>query len=78
MTQLRHLLYQCSGKDAAKITADKLTNLEALFMKTHKRKLAVEVYMSSWGNPLSPSFGLTAYYSTDQRADVDFLITNIT
>ncbi len=73
----RHLLYQCEGKDAAKIVTAKLANLEAVYLKAHKRKLPVEIFISSWGDTKSPSIGLTAYYTAEQRADLDFLIKNL-
>lgn len=77
MSQLRYLLYSTTGKDAAKTANDKLANLEALFLKAKKRKLSVEVYVSSWGDPKSPSVGLTAYHTPEQRDDVQFLIDNL-
>ncbi len=73
----RHLLYQCEGKDAAKIVTAKLANVELAYLRQFKRKLPVEIYISSMGDIKSPAIGLTAYWETHQRADLDFLINNL-
>lgn len=75
--QSRVVIYEVAGLDSARKVAAELMVLEGAYQKAFKRKLPLEVYVSSWGAKERPIHGLTAYYDASQRSDVEWLITHV-
>lgn len=74
---LHQVIYSTTGREAPVQLTKQLANLETAFWAAFKKKMSVELYISDWGDVKSPIYGLTAYYEPAQRAEVDFLIKNL-
>ncbi len=71
----RQLLFQAAGPTGpAKVSAE-IARLEAIYLKTYKRKLPIDLFFSDMGTKTEPLYGLTAYFEPHQTEDVRFLIS---
>lgn len=67
--QQRVLIYQSSR--ASDVTAE-MGRLEAAFLKHHKRKAIIDLFVSDYGTPRKAAYGLTLYYTTEQRDEAQW------
>lgn len=70
LPQHRLVIYEAS---TTKEVAAELERLEAAFLRAHKRKPTVDLFMSSdYSQGSRVVYGITLYYTADQREDAQF------
>lgn len=76
--RLRALICTTTGgrEEVHRLIAE-VSRLEALYLKRYKRKLEVDLFVSSWGNSLNMQVGITAHYNPEQESTVSFLRENV-
>lgn len=74
----RTLLFTVPGsRDGVQRLVAEVTRLETLYQRKFQRKLAVELFVSSWGQPPHSRIGLTAHYLPGEERALAFLRENL-
>ena len=68
-------IFESSDRTATTQVTEMLDHLESTYLKEHKKKLPVDLFVSVSGPRNTPIVGITAYHEANQGKEVEYLLS---